>query len=262
MMKLGLQYVAGMDIAAVRRNGINHIEICYEDRDQIIKLQNTNLDIKGIVIHLYALSRELFLDVLQFTKEIGAEYIIIDTRAPKLENHAEMTEKLENIAALCSQYIEQADIQVLIENSYDEYKNGFCYNDYSEAWKLCAVCHRCNELCGADKFGICINVGYANLLGTNIKEILSACKEYLKAVHVNDNNGMENQQQMPYTFTVGRGINATDWESIVNELKKICFDGWYIFDTIGTFKRTPVKLHYAMCGLIKGIAQEWEKSER
>ena len=77
-------------------------------------------------------------------------------------------------------------------------------------------------------------------------------------IHANDNGGMKNDRQMPYTFTKGRGELVTDWYHIIGQLIRMDFQGWMIFDTIGLFGRCPEKLQTQFIRLLRGLVTEWE----
>lgn len=191
----------------------------------------------------------------------GAGYVVAETK--EMENLCGLAELLTEIA----EYAANSGIKIYIENGYVCRDGVHYHTESSNAGTLCRLVETLNRKANenadskdsASQFGICINVGYANLLGINVRQFITECGKHLAVMHMSDNNGISDQQQMPYTFTTGRGINSTDWYHIIGALYKLNFQGEIVFDTVGTFRRTPVKLHRAMLELLGGIYGEWQE---
>ena len=56
-------------------------------------------------------------------------------------------------------------------------------------------------------------------------------------MHANDNGGVYNEKQMPFTFTRERENFITDLYHIIGALVKIEFSGCMIFNNNGTFAK-------------------------
>ena len=84
-----------------------------------------------------------------------------------------------------------------------------------------SIAEYCNRLCDTAIVGISINVGYSNLLAKNVRSQIDQCSEYLCMIHANDNGGVYNEKQMPFTFTRGRGNLITDWYHIIGRLLRL-----------------------------------------
>ncbi len=248
MFKSAVQYVNGMKTSDIQESQFDYAEVRFEDIAQMEDVLGENLRISGIVIDTDS-AEELEVCAVK-ANMLGAEYVVLETWNAK--DCQSLYDMLKKYTSICT-----TDVKILVENSYKT-EGGFdYYNDFSDGWKLKELVTKLNEL-GKENFGICLNVGYANVLEINIKTMVKDCKEVLRLVHVNDNNGIKNQMQIPYTFTTGRGEFSTDWVHIVGALYKMEFEGWIVFDTVGTFKRTPQKLHRAVLKLLAGISKEWE----
>lgn len=255
-MRKAIQYVTGMDVKEAVSLGFNSFELRYEDINQAEEIVCVGGKVIGIIVNgtQVVTGSKLVLDYIQKAKECGAGYVVIDTRG--METLCGLSELLSEV----SEEVVNAEVKIYIENGYVLH-NGVHYNtESSNSAELCRLMKSLNAYMeGNLYFGICINVGYANLLGINVRSFISECGKYLAIMHMSDNNGISDQQQMPYTFTTGRGINSTDWYHIIGALYKLNFQGEIVFDTVGTFRRTPVKLHRAMLELLDGIYGEWEE---
>ena len=96
------------------------------------------------------------------------------------------------------------------------------------------------------------------MLAKNVRSQIDQCSEYLCMIHANDNGGVYNEKQMPFTFTRGRGNLITDWYHIIGALIKIEFSGWMIFDNSGTFARVPEVLQTQYMRMLHAIVKEWQ----
>ena len=106
--------------------------------------------------------------------------------------------------------------------------------------------------------GICFNTGIANLTGRNMRALMEDMGNSIRLIHVNDNDGMHDLRQLPYSFTTGRGRKSTDWVRFVGQLVRQNYDSYLVFDTAGLFACAPESLHPVFCRLLYGIYQEWE----
>lgn len=292
-MKKAIQYVPGMSVKDSVSLGFGSFEVRYENikvsEDIRDSISNGGGKIIGIVVNaaegleverktVQTLAAEVgtaqneavtgvkdkIFETLKSCMDkaiaYGADYIVIDTRGMKALGG------LEEALLQVSEYAAGAEVRIYIENGY-VCRGGVNYHtESSNASALCRFVEMLNKkagnkningIDGDGQFGICVNVGYANLLGTNVGQFITDCEKHLAVMHMNDNNGINDQQQMPYTFTTGRGINSTDWYHIIGALYKLKFQGDIVFDTVGTFRRTPPELHGAMLELLEGIYHEW-----
>ena len=104
-----------------------------------------------------------------------------------------------------------------------------------------------NQLAGEKRFGFCLDVGHATLVGLDIKRFMEDLGDRITCFHVHDNDGINDLHQAPYT-------GKTDWDRFVEGLKEIRFDKTLSFETfaaVGTVHRelVPQTLRYiAACG--------------
>ena len=261
-MKSGIKYVDGMDLHGVIKAGLEDFELEYigcKSADMILE-NGGNID--GIAISLCDFTdkgflkenaSQIFRDAMSVADRYNA-YIVIDTENVKKAS------VLEQIIDECVNEIAASDVNVFIENGYTDDNGRFYHNDYSEGSRLVELTDKLNLLAGCDKFGICINVGHANLLGINVRDMVRVCGKKTGIMHINDNDGKGDYHQMPYTFTTGRGLLSTDWGNIIGDLSRTGFDGRFVFNVEGTFKRTPAKLHKSMAELLEAMYEEWIES--
>ena len=261
-MKSGIKYVDGMDLHGVIKAGLEDFELDYTGCKSADMILENGGNIDGIAISLCDFTdkgflkenaSQIFKDAMSVADRYNA-YIVIDTENVKKAS------VLEQIIDECVNEIAASDVNVFIENGYTNENGRFYHNDYSDGPRLIQLVDKLNLLVAADSFGICINVGHANLLGINVRDMVSVCGKKTGIVHINDNDGNSDYHQMPYTFTTGRGVLSTDWGNIIGDLSKVGFCGSFIFDMKGTFTRTPRELHKVMAELLVSMYKEWQES--
>lgn len=266
-MKSAIQYVDGISVKEARENGFSETELRMEDIEKAEEILAEGCSVSGICVSLKEITEfdgrkdvlrenasEVFEYALENAVRLGAEYIVIETE------YVKSAAVLEQLADECTAGINKAGIYIYIENGFSFIDNKFFHNDYSDGVLLRALADRLNALCGCSLFGICIDVGHANLLGTNVRDLIDECRQMLGIIHINDNDGLSDLHQMPYTFTTGRGSLSTDWFHIIGSLFRINFRGRFVFDTKGNLRRTPQQLHGVMLGLMRAVIDEWEDS--
>lgn len=261
-MKSGIKYVDGMDLHGVIKAGLEDFELDYTGCKSADMILENGGNIDGIAISLCDFTdkgflkenaSQIFKDAMSVANRYNA-YIVIDTENVKKAS------VLEQIIDECVNEIAASDVNIFIENGYTNDNGRFYHNDYSEGSRLVELTDKLNLLAGCDKFGICINVGHANLLGINVRDMVRVCGKKTGIMHINDNDGKGDYHQMPYTFTTGRGVLSTDWGNIIGDLSRVDFNGKLIFDMKGTFTRTPRELHKVMTELLVSMYKEWQES--
>lgn len=260
MMLLGVQYDEPLKLEAIADGGFSFAEIPYEVIEhgalptyQKKKGDNRILRVSGFTYPLQKITSDKLYEIFEACRSYQANYVALETMN---------CEKgiLEKVVEECSMMISDYRIPIFLENGCRGNDGiGYLHNGYSNVTQLKEIADYCNKICDCPVVGICIDIGYANLLAQNIRSLLKQCSEYLCLIHVNDNGGRCNEMQMPYTFTKGRGDLVTDWYHIVGELIRMEFGGWCIFNTKGLFKRAPEALQTQYIRMLHAIAEEWER---
>lgn len=258
-MLAGVQYHAPLSLEAIADAGFSYAEIPYEVIEgegiptyEKKEGENRLLRVSGFLYPLHKLTPEKLYEMLEACKAYQGNYIVLETMNCESGIFEEVVED-------CYGMIEDFGIPIFLENGCQgDDASGYVHNEYSDVTGLIRIANFCNRLCDRPMVGICYNIGYGNLLAKNIRNQLYQCREYLCMVHANDNGGMKNDKQMPYTFTKGRGDLVTDWYHIIGELIRMDFQGWMIFDTTGLFARCPKVLQTSFMRIQSALVREWE----
>ncbi len=255
-------------IAAVKEAGFRHLEIPYENiKEAEEKIQcvahNEHLSIDCITVSAGKTDtlRDVISDALETADRLKVPYILLETEGLRdvrglIEVLINLVERIKStnccIAIENGYYVKQADVRIR--------RNGLC--DADDFRSVLTELRKAEniESINESHFGAALNIGHAMLFSANVVELITGLGSDLKLLHANDNDGIHDMHQMPYTFTVGRGILLTDWRLVIRELHRIGFDGVLFLDLDGLMDSTPSALAGTMLRMAYRIAYEWDKS--
>ncbi len=99
---------------------------------------------------------------------------------------------------------------------------------------------------GSPKFAICLDTGHLNRTKTSSqKEFLIKGGSLIKALHVHDNEGIEDQHILPFS----RG--NIDWQDFMDGLKEINYEGLFNYEIPGDSKNCPIEVLHEKTKLVK-----------
>jgi L-ribulose-5-phosphate 3-epimerase len=83
-------------------------------------------------------------------------------------------------------------------------------------------------------FGACWDTGHANEQGLK-QQAMVELGSRLKAMHINDNDGIRDQHLLPYQGNI-------NWASVVQSLKAIGYEGAFTYETHNSIRHLPEPL--------------------
>ena len=99
---------------------------------------------------------------------------------------------------------------------------------------------------GSPKFAICLDTGHLNRTKTTSqKEFLIKGGSLIKALHVHDNEGIDDQHILPFS------CGNIDWQDFMDGLKAINYDGLFNFEIPGDSEHCPLEVLHAKVKLVK-----------
>jgi sugar phosphate isomerase/epimerase len=122
-------------------------------------------------------------------------------------------------------YIKETRVMVLLEsclNTSDHrfagkmslYTSGPC----SDPYEACEIIDTLNNMAGQECFGLCLDTGHLNLCKRRMRPYIDIVGNRLKALHVHDSNGVEDDHFVPEMGTI-------DWNDFIEGLKAIKYRG-------------------------------------
>jgi sugar phosphate isomerase/epimerase len=123
-------------------------------------------------------------------------------------------------------------VRICLENMFRVFNGRVIEGSCSDVNEACWYIDTLNAEAGRDVFGFCLDVGHANLLGRDIKELIKKLGKRLTNLHIHDNDGREDLHGLPYAYTRKWGSQLIcDWPSFVEGLKEIGYRGTLSFET-------------------------------
>ena len=248
-MECGVLYHKKLRDNSIKEVGFSSIEIrCGEKTTGIVQ------QAKGMIVPLKAKEIDNKKEVERVLKEGALEYLVVETCG------CDELSAIEQFVEVFHPLIKENNLKVYVENGFiGDDAQGYVHCVYSQVEILRKIVLFGNQELGGEYFGICLNIGYGNLLAQNMRGMIEEANEYRGLIHINDNDGFHNDKQMPYTFTKGRGQQTTDWKRIWGALWRIGYDKRIVFDTEGLFEKTPEPLEKQMMKMLRSIVGELEE---
>ena len=181
------------------------------------------------------------IDVAAF---LGIEYAVLHPNAITLpESEYNRKEQYENVVKHIEPFVEHAEkvnVKLTIENMRVVYSDVPTHRYCQTPEELCEV---------ADTFGIgvCWDFGHANISRVIQSEGLAYVGSRLKAIHVNDNRGIDDEHIPTFMGTV-------DWKDAAKGLADIGYNGLFNFEIGGG--RLPESVREAHARYLVDCAKE------
>lgn len=254
-MRICIQYQAGMKYEQLTEAGFDCIEYRYtEEAEEHDPIEDCGCPIAGLTVSPEMLRKAGFAQVLHRTLALAASYLVIETVG--IQDGAVLYAFLEPHL----EEIRRSGVRVYIENGYHRRSGGqMVRDDFSESSMLNGLIDQLNLQSQGASFGICFHVGHANLLSQNAGAMIEEFGSRIALLHACDNDGIHDFDQLPYTFTKGRGELVTDWYGMIGTLARCHFHGSVVFSLTGLFCVSPQQLHPVWYELLVAIGQEWKQ---
>ncbi|MDY3278750.1 MAG: sugar phosphate isomerase/epimerase [Eubacteriales bacterium] len=115
-------------------------------------------------------------------------------------------------------------VTICLENMFSGYR-GKLYNACcSDIPTACKYIDTLNDIAGQQCFAFCLDTGHLLLMGKDIKNTMIQLGDRIRAFHVHDNNGIDDQHLAPF-------MGVQDWSRFVDGLRAIGFDRTMSFET-------------------------------
>lgn len=145
------------------------------------------------------------------------------------------------------------DLQILLEGQYRNHNGGLVRGLCADPHEALDWVDSLNEAAGFACFGFHLNTGQCSLLGQDVHEVVAVLGQRIKAVTLQDCDGLGDSALLPFTATAG-GRCRTDWQSIIRGLREINFDGLLIMNFGSTAAVTSPLLKPALLKYARAVA--------
>ena len=181
---------------------------------------------------------------IEVATALGVKYAVMHPNAStiplkRFDRAAQYDQVMRHLAPF-AEHAAQTGLNVVVENM----------RVFPGAMLSHRYCQTPDELCDiADALGVgvCWDFGHANISGIKQSEGLSYVGRRLKVLHVNDNNGIDDEHIPPFTGNV-------DWRDAMHGLSEIGFDGLLNYE-IST-DRLPASVRREFAAYLRRSADE------
>lgn len=119
--------------------------------------------------------------------------------------------------------LQECDVVVCLENLFTRRPailEGVC----SDAHEAVHFIDTLNEKAGKEAFAFCLDTGHLQLLNKNLRTFIPILGKRIKALHLHDNDGRDDQHRLPLTGTI-------NWQALCSSLRDVGYDGDLSFET-------------------------------
>ncbi|WMC93875.1 sugar phosphate isomerase/epimerase family protein [Kineothrix sp. MB12-C1] len=214
---------------------------------------------------LYIYGKEEDKDYLHMVAEksvaicaaLHAPYLIVHPfkLAYPLDREEEYKRNIEFFQSLIP-LLKEYGVKICLENLYDGFNGRICEGVCADPYQASEYIDELNRIAEEEIFAFCFDIGHANILGKNMKDTILILGNRIKAVHIHDNDGLNDLHQLPFTFTKKlAGEVSTDWKGYLSGLKEIGYKGVLSFETFGALKCFPEDLHDSVLRMVADIGK-------
>ena len=183
-----------------------------------------------------------FEKCIHICKMVGAKYLVV--HGVHVDNHRTVEADFQYHYDLFSTFIpllKEQGVVMCVENTYYYYEGRInCYSASNSDF-LVRLVETLNQTAGAECFGLCYDVGHANITGKDQYQEVLAYGKHLKVLHIHDTDGTFDTHLIPYTarYTDRQG---TDWTGFLKGLAAIDYCGVINFESDGGITGFPREL--------------------
>ena len=98
------------------------------------------------------------------------------------------------------------------------------------------------------RIGICLDVGHAHYMGENLYNTIKLYGKRLIALHIHDNNRMDDLHLLPFHGTL-------KWDDVLLGLRAVDYAGDFTFEIQNATRRAPEELYPQLCRTAFEIGQ-------
>ena len=146
---------------------------------------------------------------------LGAKIIVVHAiRTPRgVDFDAFNLEFYNRLLPICEKF----GILLGVENLFNTDRRRNCY--FHQRFGKADHLNRFMEMLNSPWAVVCVDLGHAALTGNEPQEFIEDIKpQYLKALHVHDNDYLKDRHRLPY-------LGEMDWDAIIKALKKSGYQG-------------------------------------
>ena len=137
-----------------------------------------------------------------------------------------------------------------LENIFLGYRGKYLEGVCTTAEEINLYVDTLNQMAGEKCFGFCWDSGHSLVIGKDVGKMIHMVGSHLEALHLHDNDGVEDLHIMPYT-------GKLDWERVARSLGDIRYKGTINFE-VG-FSNIPKEIYPQALAYVAATGRYMEK---
>lgn len=134
--------------------------------------------------------------------------------------------------------MKRCNVKICFENLYESIGGriveGVCADPEDAIWYVDTL----NNAAGEELFGMCLDIGHLQLAKKDCYDYIIRLGSRIKALHLNENDGVSDLHGMPFTFGTGKE-RSLDWEAVIRGLRDIDYQGTLSFEPFSCMNAFP-----------------------
>ena len=163
---------------------------------------------------------------------LGAKCIVVHSmkHIPRRGNEQYMRDLNLDYFRSLAPVAKKAGTKIAIENLFERDQKRHCFMDgpCSDPYETCEWL----DILGDDAFTACLDVGHATLSGREPDELVRVLGDRLGALHIQDNDYLEDRHTMPFTGMI-------KWENLCRALAEVGYKGDFTFESDRSLTNLP-----------------------
>lgn len=170
----------------------------------------------------------VYRNCIRFCAKAGIKYLVIHGASLRLNDYTQTPQTIREMNRHLYESLipelKETDVVVCLENLFTRYKGNIVEGVCSNPEEAVSYLDELNEKAGKECFAFCLDTGHLNLLGKNQGVFIRSLGSRIKALHIHDNWGDDDDHLAPYTGNI-------IWKDVVEALKDIRYTGSLNFET-------------------------------
>ena len=189
---------------------------------------------------------EIYKKMIALCGQLGCKYLIIHPAAQR--NLREDWQANMSIYKPLIPALERHGVICCLENLYTGSNGGYLESSCADPYEACDYIDELNDAAGAKRFAFCLDTGHALMTGRDIYTGIMKLGPRLEALHIHDNDGLNDQHVAPY-------MGILDWDRFIAGLRDAEYAGGLSFETVSCVTGFDPELHEELLSLISATGR-------
>ncbi len=170
----------------------------------------------------------VYKQCIRFCAGAGVRYLVVHGISHSVNDDTQTPESIRRMNLHLYEslipVLAETELVVCLENLFISHEGHMLEGVCARPEEACGYIDYLNEKAGKECFALCLDTGHLNLVGKRQKPYILELGKRIRALHLHDNGGMQDEHLAPYTGNIL-------WRDVVDGLAEIGYDGSLNFET-------------------------------